>query len=434
MRADIAVLGLTGFTVVFDRMLFTPSGFPYVQSVAGDQASFYYSLLLSLSALTGVIASLTSGFLAKGITMKGVFLLLQVISMGGLILYAFAVWPMNSVWAIILGRCLSVANGGLPGLIIAYAAEVEFEKVKRTALFSNLRTVGMIAALPAAIIAFVFAIPILQVNIGSYTLDAETYPPWCSFLLQLVSFTLNVVFLRVVEKEYSPDRPKDVNGKLDRLVYISPGVVIFLALFWFDGFILSSFGYVLPIVMLDGYHWQLVAYAPIGILMAFMGIIGAQTAKVSGAKLGSSHWLVIYPCLFYFMLAGLFETISVTGQGWLPDPVGATLFVFSAETSFLSWQLLQTSLVALFSFVVPPRYMTRMMPFAPAFTSFGSITGPLVSEFESYLAGLPLIFLIQVILCGFFILLVTLAHEELHAIEDLEYSRVIGEESTTDIQ
>lgn len=33
MRADIAVLGLTGFTVVFDRMLFTPSGYPYVQSV-----------------------------------------------------------------------------------------------------------------------------------------------------------------------------------------------------------------------------------------------------------------------------------------------------------------------------------------------------------------------------------------------------------------
>ena len=75
------------------------------------------------------------------------------------------------------------------------------------------------------------------------------------------------------------------------------------------------------------------------------------------------------------------------------------------------------------------------MPFAPAFTSFGSITGPLVSEFESYLAGLPLIFLIQVILCGFFILLVTLAHEKLRALEDLEeYSLVIGEESTTDIQ
>ena len=39
---------------------------------------------------------------------------------------------------------------GCPGLIVAYAAEVEFEKVKRTALISNLRTASMVAALPAA--------------------------------------------------------------------------------------------------------------------------------------------------------------------------------------------------------------------------------------------------------------------------------------------
>lgn len=287
------------------------------------------------------------------------------------------------------------------------------------------------------VIAFIFAIPALQVNVGSYSLDAETYPPWCSFLLQVGSLLLNVVFLRVVEKEDSPDRPVDVAEKLDRFMYVSPGVIIYLALFWFDGFVLSTFGYVLPIVMLDGYQWQLLAYAPICILMAIMGVIGAQLAKVSGAKMRSRHWLVIYPCLLYFMLAAWFETVSVTGEGWLPTAWGAGLFVFSAETSFLTWQLLQTSLVALFSFAVPPRYMvgnfmtrqgffvrsllgiqTRMMPFAPAFTSFGSITGPLVSEFELHMVSLPFIFLMQVILSGFFMLLVTIGHEKLKALED----------------
>lgn len=59
-----------------------------------------------------------------------------------------------------------------------------------------------------------------------------------------------------------------------------------------------------------------------------------------------------------------------------------------------------------------------MMPLSPALTSVGSITGPLISEFESYLAGMPLIFLVQVLLCGFFMLTVTIFYAKLRPLDD----------------
>ena len=98
----------------------------------------------------------------------------------------------------------------------------------------------------------ILALPILDFNIGSYSLNAYTYPAWSSFVLQLISTTLNVIFLRKVERD-QPEPPKTTEKKKN--IYISTGVVLILALFLYDGYFISVFAYTLPIVMIDGYGW-----------------------------------------------------------------------------------------------------------------------------------------------------------------------------------
>ena len=67
---------------------------------------------MSMTAFVQVIASIGSGFLARKISMKNVFTLYQVLCLCGTICYATATWPVNSVWAIIIGKSLAGVGSG----------------------------------------------------------------------------------------------------------------------------------------------------------------------------------------------------------------------------------------------------------------------------------------------------------------------------------
>lgn len=103
--------------------------------------------------------------------------------------------------------------------------------------------------------SLILALPQLEFSIGNYQFNAYTYPPWSSLFLQLISFVLNIIFLKKVEK----DTPVITNGGTEKKnIFISVGVVLILAIFFFDGYFLSTITYSLPIVMLDTYEWYVV--------------------------------------------------------------------------------------------------------------------------------------------------------------------------------
>ena len=88
------------------------SDLPLQLVASEEEAGFYYSVMMSSGAAAQVLSATGCGFLARRITMRRVFLLLQVIAIFGSLLYAMAAVPFHSVWGIIIGRCIACLGTG----------------------------------------------------------------------------------------------------------------------------------------------------------------------------------------------------------------------------------------------------------------------------------------------------------------------------------
>merc|ERR1712137_800866 len=395
-RADVTALAFMGFAVVYEYTIYSASILPYIQSLSDNdqQASLYYSLVISLPAAFQVVISSSCGFLARRITMKRVFFLLQTSAVLGILIYAFAEWPLKSPWAIIFGKCLSGANGSNVGLTLAYVASMTKDKYERTARISNLRTFTIFATFPSSVMAIILSIPALEVKIGGYTLNAYTYPAWSSIILQLISIVVNLFFVRMIEKEQGDDMEhmQSKPGVQTKGLYFSKGVFMIFLIFFFNGFFLSHMIYTIPIVMQDGYGWSIIQYAPVWVGISFVGIAGVQVAKYAGKKLDQYHYLIIVPSIGYLCVMCCFAAVGAVGVGRLPTGMGETFFLFAAETSFGVFQVLQTTCSSIFSHVIPPQYIVKMMPLTSAMFSMGKIVGPIFCEAEAKMAGMGMIF------------------------------------------
>ena len=207
----------------------------------------------------------------------------------------------------------------------------------------------------------ILSIPSIEFWIGEYCLDAFTYPAWCSLVLQLFSLLVNIIFLRHVEDESTNQgiQPDVEEGK--GLLFWSPGVLLLMVLFFFDGLLLSSIVYALPIVMIDGYGWSILQYAPVWLGISIMGIAGVQVAKYFGKWLKSYYFALVAPSLAYIGLMCILAKVSIPGMESTPA-LGESLFLVSAETNFLAYQLLQTVLSSLFTQIVPVEYIVSASP------------------------------------------------------------------------
>lgn len=107
--------------------------------------------------------------------------------------------------------------------------------------------------------SLILAIPALEFNIGNYQFNAYTYPAWSSLILQVISFVLNIFYIRRIELETKETgnntEEKNALSVKKKNIFISPGVILILVIFFFDGYFLSVLAYSLPIVMLEVYEW-----------------------------------------------------------------------------------------------------------------------------------------------------------------------------------
>ena len=102
--------------------------------------------------------------------------------------------------------------------------------------------------------SLILALPILEFNIGSYQFNAFTYPAWSSLILQIVSCSINVAVLRPIESK-KPSMDESKPKEKPKNIFISKGVILCLCIFFYDGYLVSTITYVLPVVMMEGYEW-----------------------------------------------------------------------------------------------------------------------------------------------------------------------------------
>ena len=277
--------------------------------------------------------------------------------------------------------------------------------------------------------------PALEFSIGAYKVDSSTYPAWCSLVLQVLSLIVNAIFIRKVEKTASTVNLQTKETS-EKFLYVSVGVVLLMALFFFGGILLSVIIFSLPLVMVDEYQWTTLEYAPVWIGISVMGIIGVQLAKYSGRWLKSHHYAIVVPTLLYLCLMCVLVVISTFHQKF-PPGLGETLFLFGTETSFLAYQLLQTVLSSVFTQVVPMEFIVssliglsfsvihqmvqvRMMPLTSAAGSIGKILGPFVSDLLVHIAGMKLVYTCLLGLSSSLALLCVILHRHLKSLEDEE--------------
>jgi hypothetical protein len=331
--------------------------------------------------------------------------------------------------------------------MLSYAALVESDAIRRTNLISNLRTITVFASLPASgmsnisrfdwkgdhwiAAALILSIPSIEFWIGEYCLDAFTYPAWCSLVLQLFSLLVNIIFLRHVEDESTNQgiQPDVEEGK--GLLFWSPGVLLLMVLFFFDGLLLSSIVYALPIVMIDGYGWSILQYAPVWLGISIMGIAGVQVAKYFGKWLKSYYFALVAPSLVHsghglYSWDGVhacFRRISFpcVGGDKLPG-LSAT-----ADGPFIPFhpdcsRWVYCKLLAPDCFGHESVFLTlkqvRMMPLTSAVGSIGKIIGPFLSEILAQIAGMQLVFLSLFVLSAILFMITLQLHRHLWSVED----------------
>ena len=206
--------------------------------------------------------------------------------------------------------------------------------------------------------AILLAIPGLQFSIGSYEFNAFTYPAWTSLVCQIVSIFMGFFFLRRVEDDHQPNALQQKPGR-GRAIYLSKGVVLMFSIFFFNGFYLSSTMYALPVVMMEGYGWSIIQYAPVWVGISLLGISCVQLAKHAGKWLGSFHYLIIVPNLGLLCILAVLMTVGAIGVARLPVGVGESCFVAGGIVAFGAVQISQTTLSSIFSHGIPAEYIVR---------------------------------------------------------------------------
>jgi len=345
--------------------------------------------------------------LARVFPMKWVFAGIQLLGMIGCVLYAFAAYPINAPWVIIAARTFAGLGYGGYALGLSYMGIVIQNPTERAAVIGNFRAVGIFGSIPSSLVAIVLAIPAIAFSVGPYEFNSFTYPAWATFFVEFVALVGIVLFVQHSPEEailrsesLTLNNPEGKpSGASSKKIFISTGVVLALLIFFYDGYLVSTISYTMPVVMIDGYNWSVIQYSPVVLLLSIVGTVSALFSKTIGKKLKAWQHIVVIPSLGYIVLMCVVAIMGTPSVGLNPL-LGAFLFLFAVETMFFAFEILQTVLSTVFSLILPREFIVRMMPISSGMYSIGKIIGPLISKYESSLYGIPLIFYVLLVVTG----------------------------------
>ena len=104
-------------------------------------------------------------------------------------------------------------------------------------------------------LATVLSIPAIAFSIGSYNLNAYTYPAWSNILTLAICTTMIILFIENLQ-DIQKEAPTGVEpARKFNFIYLSRATVLGFFILTFNGILASSLAYALPIVMYDLYGW-----------------------------------------------------------------------------------------------------------------------------------------------------------------------------------
>jgi len=415
MRADFVVIFYLGFVVLSDYGIYPSSILPYIQSLieSEDRATFVYSVVLSSNATAQVLVSFVCGYASKLIGMKAVFIILQLVALLGTAIYAMAGYPIGSAWAILIGRTLAGIGVGVYALGLSYISVASLDGTHRASNIANFRTLATFSIIPASFVPIIISLPFISFSIGPYDVNEYTYPAILTFIMQAIGLVAMVKLYQnpeaisvkeddinsndaLLSGENKPKQPKKPEpppvqeGKKN--FYISPGVVLVLSIFGFQGYLVATIMYVMPVIMLDKYEWPLVIYTPVLFVISVLALVGTVLGKITDKRLGYWRHMAIVPTMGAISLSTVIAAVGSTGPDVIYAPIGATLFLSAVGLMYCMYQLQQTILATVYSQILPREFLVRMMPLTSALYGIGKIIAPLISEAQAAAFGYPLIF------------------------------------------
>merc|ERR1712130_32212 len=115
-------------------------------------------------------------------------------------------------------------------------------------------------------------------------------------------------------------------------------------------------------------------------------------AKWAARRLGELLHLAIVPTIGYLCVMCALRAVGSVSIGSLPRGLGEACFLVGTETAFGAFQIIQIASMSIFSHLVPPTYLVKMMPLMAATSAVGKILGPLLCAVEVRLWGVGLLF------------------------------------------
>merc|ERR1712137_15700 len=299
--------------------------------------------------------------------------------------------------------------GGLSYVSLITTAE------ERGAVLAQYRLISLLGIVPAILLSVILSIPQFGVSVGEYDFNAYTYPALFDLLMQLTSLTFLAVALKSPEKK-KEDKPSS------KKFYVSKGTILLLVISFFQGYLIATFEYTLPVVMVETYGWSAFQYSFAVLAIGIVGVVAVLISRTLTKKLQSWEFLVIVPCLGYICLMSVVACIGALGSEWLPQWLGIALFLFGIETVYGAFQILQTIVSSVFSHIIPRDYLLQMMPMTAGLLALGKILGPMICELEVELLGIGLIFYVLLVVSAIllFVVIALSKHISPRAIQKVE--------------
>jgi hypothetical protein len=217
-------------------------------------------------------------------------------------------------------------------------------KIKRTNTFPKLPFVVSVSAV-------IFSIPQLAFYMGEYEVNAYTYPAFTMFILYGISVIGVVGFLKSPEKQETSAR----DGKF----YTSVGSLLVLLLCFYQGYLVGTFEYMIAVVMIEVFLWEVWQYALILLLLGFIGVGAVFIARLIATRFSRLIPMTIVPILGYITFTCVCSLIGTMGAGKIPDYVTIPFFIFGMETMFGAFHIMQTMLGVIFANIIPRQYLVR---------------------------------------------------------------------------
>lgn len=442
------VLFGVAFAMLFDLSIIMPTGALYFTRLGGgdisdprphpsDDGNFYFGLAMVLFSTFQTIGNFGVGFVSKALGMRLTLFILLTLATIGNMMYGIG-W---TVWFALVGRSVAGLGSCCLGLVLAYVSLVVTpdERLTYMGYFRVISNLGLIVAPGTAVILYFFDFPLW----GDYRVDQYNSPGYATGVICLIFLIASIIWVKNPSKA---DLERMEKAKKDANIHISRGVLVVFVSALLNGITGTTFEYMLaPITQSRKFGWVPVETGFLIVAISICSIVAviviSYLQKLEWLdKIGERFWqLEGYLLMIFGVWMCYFGTQEATHIAFWLRP---TFLTIGTVIAMDAWMILTVTLNPMYSKIIPPASRIVMMPWQPAFSSFGRIFGPLIAAFIMQLDYYPIMLFGYVgVLCAIAAVLQVVYWQDLSSdtwmqfvSEDEVRQMVYGDEDSTELK